>query len=254
MASSLLFALVAALLLFPMASEIRPVLIWIVVYFGLPAEKFETPYVIRRIYELALKSRLAVYFGSRSYSIYLVHYPIISIVVWLFFSHSMPLPNILLLSCISIPVIVVISELAYRTIELPGIALGKRIAIAMHSRKHQELMVNSTIDSHSAHSRKECDGLEPKGSLTARPEKTRSDRTQVVSAPGGLIGPRWGSAPWQLHHEIPRLPPLNPAQPRVAMEFQKAANCLLRLADGIVDGLLCVMSWVAFAPGDKLKA
>jgi peptidoglycan/LPS O-acetylase OafA/YrhL len=47
----------------------------------------------------------------------------------------------LVLSCICIPLTVALSELAHRTIELPGIALGKRIAASMQGpRDHQALI------------------------------------------------------------------------------------------------------------------
>ena len=86
---------------------------------------------MERFYKLVLQNRLALYFGSRSYSIYLCHYPIISILVWLLLQYSSSLPNMLLLTCTSMPLIILTSELAHRWIELPGIAVGKRIALSM---------------------------------------------------------------------------------------------------------------------------
>ena len=82
-----------------------------------------------------LKSPLALYFGSRSYSIYLCHYPIVSTVAWLLFRWSVP-SSMLILSIISIPLIIVTSELAYRWIEKPGIAAGKKLATLISPRSH----------------------------------------------------------------------------------------------------------------------
>jgi peptidoglycan/LPS O-acetylase OafA/YrhL len=74
-----------------------------------------------------LKSRPALYFGSRSYSIYLCHYPVVSVVAWLLFRWSVP-SGMFTLSAISIPLIIVTAELAYRWIEKPGIAAGRTLA------------------------------------------------------------------------------------------------------------------------------
>jgi peptidoglycan/LPS O-acetylase OafA/YrhL len=184
---SLRVAVVAAIVLFPIAPDVRPVLVWMVVYFGLPAVKLESASVIGRIYELALNSRLAVYFGSRSYSIYLVHYPIISIVVWLFFARSTPLPNMLLLSCICIPLTVVISELAYRTIESPGIALGKRVATSMQRwRTHRTLIVKPIIDSHFPGSH-----VIRNRSTAERADAQRLEQSQSMRLISHLLSPSW---------------------------------------------------------------
>jgi peptidoglycan/LPS O-acetylase OafA/YrhL len=133
---SLLFAAAAAIVFFPLAPEVRPFLIWVVVYFGLPAANLKKQPVLGWTYGLALKSRLAVYFGSRSYSIYLVHFPLISTVVWLFVACAMPPPGMLLLTCICIPLTIVAAELSHRYVELPGIALGKRIASSLQQQPH----------------------------------------------------------------------------------------------------------------------
>jgi peptidoglycan/LPS O-acetylase OafA/YrhL len=124
------FTVALAIVFFPF-SQFWPFMIWLIVFFGLPIDRLSNPNHVERFYKLVLQNRLALYFGSRSYSIYLCHYPIISILVWLLLQYSSSLPNMLLLTCTSMPLIILTSELAHRWIELPGIAVGKRIALSM---------------------------------------------------------------------------------------------------------------------------
>ncbi|MCK1712158.1 MULTISPECIES: hypothetical protein [unclassified Bradyrhizobium] len=120
-----------AIVLFPLRSELRPFLIWFIVFFGLPQKCRERPGLAGNIYSCALTNPVAQYFGSRSYSIFLCHYPIISAIVWLVFSYSGIVPEMLLLSCLSIPATIIVSELTYRYIELPGMMMGRRAAAWM---------------------------------------------------------------------------------------------------------------------------
>ncbi|RTE91992.1 acyltransferase [Bradyrhizobium sp. LVM 105] len=124
-------AVALAIVLFPLRNELRPFLIWLIVFFGLPRKCHERPGLAGNIYSCALMSPVAQYFGSRSYSIFLCHYPVISAIVWLLFSYSGTAPGMLLLSCLSIPATIIVSELTYRYIELPGIKMGKRAAAWM---------------------------------------------------------------------------------------------------------------------------
>ncbi|MCK1682792.1 acyltransferase [Bradyrhizobium sp. 147] len=124
-------AVALAIVLFPLRSELRPFLIWFIVFFGLPQKCHERPGLAANIYSWALTNPAAQYFGSRSYSIFLCHYPVISAIVWFVFSYSGVAPGILLLSCLSIPATIMVSEFTYRYIELPGIKMGKRAAAWM---------------------------------------------------------------------------------------------------------------------------
>ncbi len=108
------------------AAAFRPFLIWMVVFFGLSNTAITDGTSLEQLYARVLKSPLALYFGSRSYSIYLCHYPVISVVAWLLFRWSVPL-SMLILTIISIPLIIVIAEFAYRWIEKPGIAAGRML-------------------------------------------------------------------------------------------------------------------------------
>lgn len=120
-----------AIILFPLRSELRPFLIWLFVFFGLPQKCHERPGPAGNIYTCALMNPVTQYFGSRSYSIFLCHYPVISAIVWLVFRYSGTAPEMLLLSCLSIPATITVSELTYRYIELPGIKMGRRAAAWM---------------------------------------------------------------------------------------------------------------------------
>nr|WP_249816438.1 acyltransferase [Bradyrhizobium sp. 180] len=120
-----------AVILFPLGGELRPFLIWFIVFFGLPQKCQERPGLAGNIYSCALINPVAQYFGSRSYSIFLCHYPVISAIVWLVCSYSGTPPEMLLLSCLSIPATIIVSELTYRYIELSGIKMGRRAAAWM---------------------------------------------------------------------------------------------------------------------------
>nr|WP_256466414.1 acyltransferase [Bradyrhizobium sp. 153] len=123
-------AVALAIVFFPLR-DLRPLLIWFIVFFGLPPKCHERPGLGGDIYSCALTNPVAQYFGLRSYSIFLCHYPVISAIVWLVFSYSGTPPGMLLLSCLSIPATIVVSELTYRYIELSGIKMGRRAAAWM---------------------------------------------------------------------------------------------------------------------------
>ena len=125
----LLFAVALAIVFFPIA-VVRPFLIWMVVFFGLSNSAVTDKTSLEQLYARVLKSPLALYFGSRSFSIYLCHYPVISVVAWQLFRWSVP-SSMLILTIISIPLIIVIAEFAYRWIEKPGIAAGKMLAASI---------------------------------------------------------------------------------------------------------------------------
>jgi peptidoglycan/LPS O-acetylase OafA/YrhL len=125
----LLFAVALAIVFFPIA-VVRPFLIWLVVFFGLSNSAVTDKTYLEQLYARVLKSPLALYFGSRSFSIYLCHYPVISVVAWQLFRWSVP-SSMLILTIISIPLIIVTAELAYRWIEKPGIAAGKMLAASI---------------------------------------------------------------------------------------------------------------------------
>jgi peptidoglycan/LPS O-acetylase OafA/YrhL len=93
----------------------------------------------------ALQSRVVQYLGARSYSVYLVHLPIIQVLTWLIVSHW-PLSQLqlfFLLIALSVPVTLLTSDLLYRLVERPMIRLGARLAyglngpVAEPAQRHQ---------------------------------------------------------------------------------------------------------------------
>jgi peptidoglycan/LPS O-acetylase OafA/YrhL len=108
------------------------VLVWMLVYLGLLVgreEGFDSFYaqVHRRLWE----NPLILYFGSRSYSIYLTHILTITLChfVWIKLNPMAgPLETFVALSAMTVPVTMAAAELLYRSVERPGIALGSRIA------------------------------------------------------------------------------------------------------------------------------
>jgi peptidoglycan/LPS O-acetylase OafA/YrhL len=133
---ALLFATALAIVFFPVEIA-RPFLVWMIVFVGLSNSNDGS--ALARLYTRLLRSPLALYFGSRSYSIYLCHYPVISVVVWLLFQWSLP-SNMLVLTAVSVPLIIVTAQLAYRWIEQPSTAAGRRLA-----ERHRPLTGNEVV-------------------------------------------------------------------------------------------------------------
>ncbi|MBR0868997.1 acyltransferase [Bradyrhizobium tropiciagri] len=120
--------LALAIMLLPFF-QLWPFMIWLFVLCGLSNDGSDH---VARAYRLGLENSAILYFGSRSYSIYLCHYPVISMMAWLLFRYSGQPVRMALLTCASVPLIIAFSELAHRLIEIPGIALGRYIAVGMH--------------------------------------------------------------------------------------------------------------------------
>ncbi len=105
-----------------------PLLIWGSILTGLALHPSAKTSLFARIYRVALESRAAAYFGSRSYSTYLCHLQIISICYWLWLFLFSTAPTFLGLSVLTVPLTIIAAELLYRWVERPGIALGSRLA------------------------------------------------------------------------------------------------------------------------------
>jgi peptidoglycan/LPS O-acetylase OafA/YrhL len=126
-----------AIILFPMLQQSRGLLIWAVIFAGLAFLASNENGVLARLYRVLLTSRPSMYFGSRSYSIYLCHYSIISVLVWLWVRRFGSVPGFVVLSGAAVLFTILTSECTYRYIELPGIALGRRIAELLRTRSQQ---------------------------------------------------------------------------------------------------------------------
>jgi peptidoglycan/LPS O-acetylase OafA/YrhL len=127
---SVIFALV--LVLVPLGWEAVPLLVWALVLTGMTLNRMDAATAsFARGFHCALEGRVPTYFGSRSYSIYLSHFPIIAVChsLWLSaFPMALSTPTFFGLSLMTVPSTLIASELLYRGIELPGIALGSWLA------------------------------------------------------------------------------------------------------------------------------
>lgn len=101
-----------------------PLLFWLVLFGGLVSVP-DGP--SQRLYRLCFDSRLAQYLGTRSYSTYLVHMPLVAVAHWAAFSLiglGSPSWNFALLCLMVIPATLLLSEATYRFVEVPGIRFG----------------------------------------------------------------------------------------------------------------------------------
>lgn len=86
--------------------------------------------LLDKSFSLAFISKPAQWLGARSYSIYIIHYPILSIASWalLRFYPFTRLEALGVLALVVLPLTIIASDIIYRYVEIPGIALGKRLA------------------------------------------------------------------------------------------------------------------------------
>ena len=80
---------------------------------------------------ILFSNRVALYFGARSYSTYLIHWPILCVLTWA--AVGTPLAQskttcFLYLIVAGTPLIILASEFLYRFVERPGNRLGARLA------------------------------------------------------------------------------------------------------------------------------
>ncbi|MGA7810423.1 acyltransferase family protein, partial [Bradyrhizobium sp.] len=104
------------------AFELMPWAIWAAVLSRIVATD-DRPALLRRWYDVMLEGNIATYFGSRSYSVYLCHLPLIAVCHVLLYSlvpEAGSLQTFVLLTAISVPAILVAAELLYRGVERPG--------------------------------------------------------------------------------------------------------------------------------------
>jgi peptidoglycan/LPS O-acetylase OafA/YrhL len=124
---------VVIIMLLPIASvPTACVLLWMLVYLGLIVGREEAPdSLYARLHRTLWESPVLLYFGSRSYSIYLAHIPVIALChfVWMNLKPTAgPLETFVALSLMTVPVLTGTAEVLYRGVERPGIELGTRIA------------------------------------------------------------------------------------------------------------------------------
>ena len=89
------------------------------------------------LYEYTCQSRIASWVGDRSYAIYILHYPLFEALVVLFGQHLRLSygQSVLLTALTGFPALLLLSDLAHRFIELPGIRLGQHLTRSVsHAR------------------------------------------------------------------------------------------------------------------------
>jgi peptidoglycan/LPS O-acetylase OafA/YrhL len=111
----------------PMGELLPMNLFWFVI--GICAHYLVDEYVLSDLSHKARRLDLLVWSGNLSYSLYLVHWPVITALLPLV-PHSWPLPaRILVLAALSVPASLLSSYLLYTYVELPGIKLGRLVVV-----------------------------------------------------------------------------------------------------------------------------
>lgn len=86
--------------------------------------------LLDRVFAAALESRLATYLGERSYSVYILHSPILVLAGYVLFPmYDFTREEALLaMTLVIVPTILIASDLMYRFVERPMIRIGARMA------------------------------------------------------------------------------------------------------------------------------
>jgi peptidoglycan/LPS O-acetylase OafA/YrhL len=133
----MMFYSLGVVLLPLVGDETKPIVAWMMLVIGLEAPRTAPSDKFGRWLRYALESRPVRFLGSRSYSTYLCHMAVIAIChrLWLSASpQATPAVTFLALIFMTVPLTLVASELLYRAVERPGIALGSTIAAWIISR------------------------------------------------------------------------------------------------------------------------
>lgn len=106
--------------------------LWLAVYAFLLNEERWSDSPIGRVLHAMLQSKPAQYLGARSYSVYLIHLPVLQLSTWAIVTHVTVTQSqlTLLLVLVVTPLVLIASDVLYRLVERPMIALGARLANA----------------------------------------------------------------------------------------------------------------------------
>jgi peptidoglycan/LPS O-acetylase OafA/YrhL len=127
------FIVALCLVLLPLCGwDVAPLLIWALAFAGLVLDRASGGAAsFARTYRRYLEGPIATYFGSRSYSVYLGHLPIIGVCHWVWleiFPLAGRAATFFGVSAMVVPLTILAAEILYRCIEQPGIALGSKLA------------------------------------------------------------------------------------------------------------------------------
>ena len=118
--------------LIPMSNQnIVSVLLWAIFFCFLCADQ-HSPAVFDKVFS----SPIAMFWGKRSYSIYLTHFPILTVCAWALTHFALPRWEFALaLAFITLPITAIATMATYWLIERPGIALGRRLSYNLPNRR-----------------------------------------------------------------------------------------------------------------------
>jgi peptidoglycan/LPS O-acetylase OafA/YrhL len=115
----------------PMLPMFLPLLLWLV-FFGFLIDNLKNcECAATKVFRYCFENKVIMNLGKTSYSIYLLHVPIINVVVNFILKNHLASDRwqlFFLTSVIASPIIVIASQLSYKYIEVPGIKLGSKIA------------------------------------------------------------------------------------------------------------------------------
>jgi peptidoglycan/LPS O-acetylase OafA/YrhL len=124
------FVLAVILVLMPLCPEGFPIFCWVAFMCGLVFVRPKAQ-TFARLYCTAFESPAMMYLGSRSFSTYLCHFPVLSVCLALWIKVAPGcgrLETFLALTAMVVPLTILVSELLYQSVERPGIALGVWLA------------------------------------------------------------------------------------------------------------------------------
>jgi peptidoglycan/LPS O-acetylase OafA/YrhL len=113
-------------------ADLNIVLLWGIFYLFICSDRrMASPYnsIAQNLFSTLFESKIARYFGSRSYSIYLFHFIIVTVSHYAL-TRSYPSAGrgetLVILLAVVCPATAIVSELSYRMVERPGIRLGQK--------------------------------------------------------------------------------------------------------------------------------
>ena len=117
------------IMLLPYQRAYCPVLVWMLVYLGLIVVERENSHTLyAQIHRRVWENPLILYFGSRSYSIYLTHMLTITLCHFLWMKlqpMAGPMETFVALSIMTVPVTMAVAEVLYRSVEQPALRSGR---------------------------------------------------------------------------------------------------------------------------------
>jgi peptidoglycan/LPS O-acetylase OafA/YrhL len=126
--------------------DLLPLGVWIAFLSLISAERAGSQTLPLRIFAILLESRWARYFGTRSYSVYLLHFPVLFVLMGLGANIFRDRLQILIaLTLLAPPFTLMAAELSYRFVERPGMQLGRRLGRHLIQGSRRQLASGSGV-------------------------------------------------------------------------------------------------------------